>query len=344
MLRPSHGPFAAPRLLCAALALCAAVATAQDSRPRRRPTSTPPANLEGVVKTIAVPSKLLGREVSAAIYLPKGYDLPENAARRWPSLYFLHGLFEDHERWIGRGGADMLDAAIKAGHLAPVIAVVPNGGMTFFVDSVDGKQPYARFFFEELVPYVDKTYRTDARREARVLSGSSMGGAGALRYAFLHGDLFAAVAAHSAAIMPRDMNDASPRAKRTLGFISQRFADVFGDPLDPKAYRAANPLTVAEDAKLDPRLKIYFDCGEDDRYEFDDGARALDEALTKLGVAHEMKIRPGNHGWEYLRDAMPHGLKFLNAALQGASAAAAGGPKAESAPAGGGPGPAPKND
>jgi enterochelin esterase-like enzyme len=309
------------------------VGVAQDSRPRRQ-RAAPPTNLEGSVKTASVPSKLLGRDVSYAVYLPKGYDLPENAKKKWPTLYFLHGLFEDHERWIGRGGAEMLDTAIKKGELVPVIAIVPNGGMSFFVDSVNGKQPYARFFFEEFVPHVDATYRTDPTRDRRVLMGSSMGGAGALRYAFVHGDLFAAVAAHSAAVMPRSVGDASDRAKRTLGFISQRFSDVFGDPLDEKAYRCANPLTVAEDVKIDPRLKIYFDCGEEDRYEFDDGARALHEVLTKIGVKHEMKIRPGTHGWDYLKDAMPDGLKFLNAALKCAPApGTAGGGKAESSPA-----------
>ena len=78
--------------------------------------------------------------------IEKGYDLPENAKKKWPTLYFLHGLFEDHERWIGRGGVEVLDEAIKKGDLAPVVALVPNGGMTIFVDSVDGKQPYARSF------------------------------------------------------------------------------------------------------------------------------------------------------------------------------------------------------
>jgi S-formylglutathione hydrolase FrmB len=328
--------------LAAALLVVVGCGVAQDSRPRRQ-RPAPPSNLEGRVTVVQAPSKLLGRDVSCAIYLPKGYDAPENAKRRWPTLYFLHGLFEDHERWHGRGGAEMLDSAIKKGDLAPVIGVVPDGGMSFFVDSVDGKQPYARFFIEELLPFVDAKYRTDACREKRVMMGSSMGGAGALRYAFQHGDLFAAVAAHSAAVMPKDLSDASDRAKRTLGFIAQRFGDVFGNPLDEKAYRRANPLTVAADVKIDPRLKIYFDCGEQDRYEFDVGARALHEELDRLGVKHDMKIRPGNHGWEYLRDAMPDGLKFLDAALKTAPASAEG-RKPESAPArGDGPGGPKKN-
>ncbi|HYC77228.1 MAG TPA: alpha/beta hydrolase-fold protein, partial [Planctomycetota bacterium] len=250
------------------------------------------------------------------VYLPKGYEAPENAKKRWPSLYFLHGLFEGPERWEQRGGAELLDAAVRRGDLTPLVAIVPAGEMSFFVDSADGKQPYARFFFEELIPHVDATYRTVAQRERRVLMGSSMGGAGALRYAFTRGDVFAAVAAHSPAVMPADMNDASPRAKRTLGFVRERFSSVFGDPLCPKAYRCANPLTVAEDVVIDPRLRIWFDCGEDDRYEFDDGCRALADVLAKKGVAHRTRILPGGHGWDYLRSAMPDAFKFLDEALK----------------------------
>ncbi len=300
----------------AAAVLVVGILPAQDSR--RRGSRPKPAAFEGKVVFAEAPSKLLGRDVRHLVYTPKGYDAPENAGRRYPVLYFLHGLFESAERWDSRGGSEMIDAAIRRGDLPPVVCIAPDGGSSFYVDSVDGKAPYARFFIEELIPFVDATYRTDSRRETRMIAGASMGGAGALRFAFKHPELFAGVAAHSAAILPKDLEDASQSAKRTLGFVAKRFGSVFGDPIEKDAYRAANPLCVAEDCKPDPRLKIWFDCGESDDYEFDAGARALHDLFVKRGVEHVSKILPGDHGWEYIRAATPASLKFLGDALKAA--------------------------
>ena len=305
--------------LFATLVVLGGILPAQDSR--RRGQRAKPAAFEGKVAFAEAPSKLLGRDVRHLVYTPKGYDAPENARRRYPVLYFLHGLFESAERWDSRGGSEMIDAAIRRGDLPPVVCIAPDGGSSFYVDSFDGKAPYARFFIEELLPFVDATYRTDARRETRMIAGASMGGAGALRFALKHPDLFAGVAAHSAAILPKDLEDASAGTKRTLGFVAKRFGSVFGDPIDQGAYRSANPLTVAEEFKPDPRLKIWFDCGEKDDYEFHIGARLLHETLAKRGVAHVSKILPGDHGWEYIRAATPASMKFLGDALKAAPAA-----------------------
>jgi S-formylglutathione hydrolase FrmB len=322
MLRTSFRPrpLSLPATALALLVLCAGTLVAQDP-PRRRPARQKPPEFQGTVKFEELESKLLGRKIRHLVYLPKGYDEAANKSRRYPTLYFLHGLWESAERWDGRGGSEMIDAAIRRGDLPPLVAVVPDGGGSFFMDGLEGKEPYARFFIEELLPHVDGAYRTQARRESRAIAGASMGGAGALRFAFHHGDLFTAVAAHSAAILPKDLSAASPRTKRTMGFVSQRFGDVFGDPIDLKAYRAANPLTVAEDVKIDPRLRIWFDCGEDDDYEFDDGARALHDALTAKSVPHEHRILPGDHGWEYIRAATPASFKFVGDALKAADGA-----------------------
>jgi enterochelin esterase-like enzyme len=308
--------------------LATALLPAQDSRRRGAARRSP--DFSGKTAFAEAPSKLLGRNVRYLVYTPKGYDAPENATRRYPVLYFLHGLFESADRWDQRGGTEMIDAAVRRGDLPPVVLIAPDGGSTFYVDSYDGEVPYARFFVEELLPHVDATYRTDARREARVIAGASMGGAGALRFAFVHPELFVAVAAHSAAILPRELKNASDRTRNTMRFVSQRFSDVFGDPIDLVAYRNANPLTVAENQKFETRPKIWFDCGENDDYEFDDGARALDELLKKRGIEHVAKILPGDHGWEYIRSAAPAALKFLGDVLRSAPPAK---PAAASRPA-----------
>ncbi len=97
--------------LFATLVVLGGILPAQDSR--RRGQRAKPAAFEGKVAFAEAPSKLLGRDVRHLVYTPKGYDAPENARRRYPVLYFLHGLFESAERWDSRGGSEMIDAAIR---------------------------------------------------------------------------------------------------------------------------------------------------------------------------------------------------------------------------------------
>ncbi len=291
-----------------------------SSRPRRGSGfDTVAKTLKGRVTRTTVPSKLMPKEVGVVTYTPEGYDAKDRAEVRYPVVYFLHGLFENADRWVQRGGASMLEAAITAGELPPVIVVAPDAGMSFYCDTIDGKRPYARFFIDECVPWADATFRTTRTRSARAIVGSSMGGFGALHFAFMRPDLFAAVAVHSAAILPDDTSAWSSRAQRAMGFLAAEVADVFGDPIDAARWKSVNPLHLAR--KLDPETApaIYLDCGSEDRYAFDDGCRHLGEVLTERKIPRICEIRPGNHGWDYLKDAHPHALRFLGETLKKAA-------------------------
>src|SRR5262249_6925193 len=155
-----------------------------------------------------------------------------NAEKKYPICFFLHGLWESSDRWVGRGGATMFDDAIKEKKLPPMIVIIPDAGMSFYSDTLDGKKPYARFFIEEFVPWADKTSRTTGKRAERLIAGNSMGGYGALKFAFNHPELFSAVGVHSPAILPENPNEASGRAQRTLARLKERgvLKDLFGEP------------------------------------------------------------------------------------------------------------------
>ena len=159
---------------CALMLLVAPEVAAQGSRPSSRPRRQAQfdgSGLAGSVKFAEVDSKLLGRTVRYGVYLPPGYDESANAKTRYPVVFFLHGLFEGAERWMGRGGAELFDNAIKNKKLPPMLLIFPDAGMSFYADTLDGKKPYARFFVEELVPFVDKTYRTTGDRRQRIVAG-----------------------------------------------------------------------------------------------------------------------------------------------------------------------------
>ncbi len=318
------------------LTLLVGTATAQRERPTTRQmrdrAEAAMKDLSGKVRFDDFPSKLMGRDVRFAAYTPPGYDDPANKDKRYPVIFFLHGLFESPERWVMRGGMKFIDDPVKAKEFPPCVLVVADGGTSFYCDTKDGKQPYGRFYIEEFVPFVDRTFRTFGDRPHRLIAGSSMGGFGALKFAFLHPELFVAVAVHSAALLPEDLEQASPRAHRAMGYMKRQLADIFGDPVDKKIWDANNPMVLARKFRPAQPLGIYFDCGSEDSYGFDEGCRELGKILDECKIPHETAIRPGDHGWEFLRDAVRFSVPFLKKHLEAAApadAAAAGQPKKE---------------
>src|SRR5687768_4749436 len=118
-------------------------------------------------------------EQEVAVYLPPGYAEATNA--RYPVLYLLHGIFGGFTDWTKhwdlRGA---MDETIRAGR-RPYIVVMPNGsnrlGGGFYLDSrVSGK--WETYLLRELVPMIDRDFRTIAASASRGVAGHSMGGFG----------------------------------------------------------------------------------------------------------------------------------------------------------------------
>ena len=261
---------------------------------------------ESKVDCSAIASTILGHSVSFCVALPPGYEA--NPGKRYPTLYFLHGLFEDQLSWVDRGGESIWEDLIAQGKITNFIVVLPAGGRTFYVNSQDGKERYEDFFIQELVPEVDRRYRTVARARERGISGVSMGGYGALHLAMRHAGVFGSASAHSAALVPK-FPDPLPTEGR-WGFYARVLQAPFGSPLNETYFDANNPLTLAEHPERFPHLALYFDCGDQDRYGFEEGAALLDRMLTQKGLAHTYALRPGGHGWDYLLQYMHFSLEF----------------------------------
>jgi S-formylglutathione hydrolase FrmB len=259
----------------------------------------------GSVQCDSVPSKILNRPVNYCIDLPAGYA---NSSKRYPVLYFLHGLFGNDHRWIDRGGKEIFDRLTTDGTIGQFIVVLPNGGETFYINSEDGKDRYEDFFVRELVPFIDHHYRTIAAKDARGISGLSMGGYGALHLAMRHANLFGSVAASSAVLITK-LPDPLPTEGRWR-FYSRILSHAFGSPISQAYWEENSPLTLAKDPSKFQGLKIYFDVGDQDRYGFEKGAALLDEILDKENYPHTYALRPGGHGWEFLDQYMQHSLRF----------------------------------
>jgi len=242
------------------------------------------------------PSKILGRDLRYGVYLPPSYASSPN--KKYPVLYFLHGLFEDETRWSTRGQTDqIMNRMIAEGKIGEFIVAIPNGGTSFYTNTRDGSEKWEDALVNEFIPLIESSYRVNATRATRGISGTSMGGYGALKIAMKHPDLFGSASAHSAVLL-QDLSAAKVSAGRLQRFQAM-FDKIYGINQDLSYWEANNPMTLAKDTKKLNGLKVYFDCGTEDEYGFDLGTRQLDEMLTKAGYAHESHLYPGHHGWDY---------------------------------------------
>ncbi|MGD0123722.1 MAG: alpha/beta hydrolase family protein [Terriglobia bacterium] len=292
---------AAACLLAAALILGSAQAFCGSPRPEASART----------ECATVSSAILGRSVDYCVAFPPGYD--PSSSKRYPTLYFLHGLFEDEHSWLDRGGEQVWESLANQGAIGNFIVVLPAGGRTFYVNSADCHDRYEDFFIQELVPEIDRKYRTRAVASERGISGVSMGGYGALHLAMRHPDVFGSASAHSAALLPK-FPDPLPTEGR-WGFYARVLQGPFGSPLNETYFDANNPLTLAEHPERFPHLALYFDCGDHDRYGFNEGAELLDRILTQKNFPHTFAIRPGGHGWDYLHEYMHFSLEFESKAF-----------------------------
>jgi len=136
------------------------------------------------------------------VYLPPGY---EDGKRRYPVIHMLSGFLGAGQgllNWSFTGEAldRRLDRLIGDGAMKPSIVVMPDaitslGGSQYLNSRGTGR--YADYFTGELVPRVDRSFRTLAEPAHRAVMGKSSGGYGALVHAMERPDLFGAVASHS---------------------------------------------------------------------------------------------------------------------------------------------------
>lgn len=262
-----------------------------------------------------VQSTILGYSVGYCVDLPADYA---SGSKRYPVLYVLHGLFENERDWADRGGKDILDGMLAKGELQPFIIVTPDAGRTFYVNSYDGKVRYEDFFVQEFIPYIDQHYRTVANPAERGLFGISMGGFGSLHIGFRHPGLFGAVSAQSAALLPKFPNP-FPATGRWQHY-AQLLQAPFGSPLNEGYFEENNPIDMAGHPDSFRSLKLYFDCGDHDRYGFLEGNQLLDQILTAQHFPHQFTVRDGDHGWSYEDDYMHYALQFHNQEFQQALA------------------------
>jgi len=208
------------------------------------------------------------------VYTPPGYDA--DSKRRYPVLYLQHGAGESERGWTAQGRANfILDNLITARKAQPMIIVMENGyaskpGASPAAGPFRGNEGFGEVVTKDLIPEIDRSYRTRPDRAHRAVAGLSMGGGQAMNIGSANLDKFASIGCFSGAVM-RNFD------------IKTSFNGVFADP-----------------AAFNKRVSLlWIGCGAEDGLMA--GSRALHEALQAAGVRHVWWEGPGLHDWQVWR-------------------------------------------
>ncbi|MBN1477300.1 esterase family protein [Candidatus Sumerlaeota bacterium] len=225
-------------------------------------------------------SEALSCEMVFDVYVPDG-DVPPGG---WPVLYLLHGAWGNHTDWWRV--TDVESVAEECG----VMLVFPDGGQFgWYLDSpVDPSSQRESYLIGEVLPLVDRTFRTRTDREGRGICGLSMGGHGAISLAAKHPDLFGSASSLSGIL---DITRHGDRWELPLRL----------GPLEEgtESWRAHSCVYLA-DRFVDADVRIFFDCGIDDTVAdaITDG-RLLRDRLLELGVPYIWAEHVGAHTWDH---------------------------------------------
>ena len=228
----------------------------------------------GRIDTISYPSKTVGVNRKALVYLPPGYT----KKHAYPVLYLLHGIGGDEKEWLNGGRPDIILDNLYAGKkIAPMIVVMPNGramkddratGNIFDSAKVKAFATFEQDLLNDLIPYLEKHYLVYSSREQRAIAGLSMGGGQSLNFGLAHLDKFAWVGAFSAA----------PNTKQP-------------EELLPDPQEAADKLKL-----------LWISCGASDGL-LSFSRRTHDYLLLK-NVPHIYYIEPGVHDFKVWKDGL----------------------------------------
>ncbi len=260
-----------------------------------------------VFDNLTISSKILKSERKYAVYLPPDYETSE---RSYPVLYLLHGAGDDQTGWIQFGEVlRIADRAILSGKATPMLIIMPdaNSGQRGYFNDPGNEWRYEDFFFDELLPLVEKKYRIKGEKRYRAIAGLSMGGGGSFMYALHHPEMFSSACPLSAYIGPLSFEEFKKRIPEESKDINEK---------DLKAYfEHHNALSLIKKLQEDQKKEVrwYIDCGDDD-FLFE-GNSLIHIEMRKLGIPHEFRIRDGAHNWTYWREALPEVLGFVSDAF-----------------------------
>jgi enterochelin esterase-like enzyme len=265
-----------------------------------------------VLDDLSMQSEILNMDRKYAVYLPPDYDISK---RSYPVLYLLHGGGDNQTAWIQFGEVmHITDKAIKEGMATSMIIIMPDAsaGRRGYFNSMDGDWRYEDFFFEEFIPYIERTYRIKSEKRYRAVAGLSMGGGGTFIYALHHPELFSSACPLSANCGPVSLDDnqkfrwtwpRGPNSERKE--FTREEKEIF--------FTGRSVLYMIKNMPEEQKKEIrwYIDCGDDDQLFYDSNS-LIHIAMRDNEIPHEYRVRDGGHNWQYWREALPEVLRFIS--------------------------------
>lgn len=250
-------------------------------------------------------SSLMGREMPYRVIMPVEKAVAKG--ERYAVLYLLHGLTGHFNNWTDLTKLSNYASAYK------LIIVTPEGGNGWYTDSVSNdKEKWESYIVHELIPEVDKKFRTLPTRDKRAIAGLSMGGFGSLKFGLKYPDKFVLAGSFSGALGAAQITE-----KTVSGAIGKTIDGIFG-PVESET-RKSNDLFAIVRSLTPETMKsipfIYLDCGTED-FLFQNN-REFVNLLVEKKVPHEYRQLPGVHDWKYWDKQVQEFLQLADKAFSG---------------------------
>ncbi|MBQ0043805.1 MAG: esterase [Bacteroidales bacterium] len=245
----------------------------------------------GMVRTIYYWSKVENAWRPVMVYTPAGY---ENNKKKYPVVYIQHGGGEDHRGWMQQGRvAQIMDNLIAQGKAVPMIVVsansnvrAANGGMAGGGYNWDGMQNFRNEMIDNVVPFIDKTFRTKADKKYRAMCGLSMGGGQSFYIGLRSPETFANVGVFSSGMF----GGISGAAKLALD------EEVPGIYSNTKAFNDGLDVFFMTCGEQDPRIQY---------------TRDIVKEMQSKGVDVKFNSYPGDHEWQVWRKSFHEFAQYL---------------------------------
>lgn len=258
---------------------------------------------KAVVLTDSIKSEVLGAWLKYNVYYPESYD--PSGAKKYPMLYLLHGLTDTYEGWHKNGQVDeVADELLAEGKIGEMVIIMPNAGGPDTHNTWNGyfNMPgwnYYEFFFQELMPEVEKKYNAIGDKQHRAISGLSMGGGGSTVYALRNPELFSSCYAMSSRLHDDRQPSADKEDKLNYYYLAGH------------EYSAITYVEQADKETLKKlrSVKWFFDVGDDDNLL--EQSEKLHALMRYKRVKAELRVRDGAHNWRYWHSALYTSLPFI---------------------------------
>ncbi len=248
-------------------------------------------------------SKMMAREMPYRVILPSRYIAEKES--RYPVIYLLHGLTGHFNNWTDKSRLAEHSAAHN------FIIVTPEGDNGWYSDSVSNPtEKYESYIVRELVPEIDKKFRTISDRKNRAIAGLSMGGYGGLKFGIKYPEMFSLAGSFSGAL------GAAAYTEKTIGARGKAIDAILG--AENSETRNANDIFKMIREVSQEKIKslpfLYIDCGTED-FLFDSN-RAFVTLLVEKKVPHEYRQLPGAHNWIYWNAQVKEFLEVAGSRLK----------------------------